>query len=167
MAKPTIVVSALLERTYNGQRQVFIQTRFQETKSVSYLNTFEIPTGEVNGYDNVYEILKREVEKETGLELIRVIGDEPTGVLENIPGEKSMAFRPFMCQQVLKTNDGLPWFGFVFLCEARGEIKQERLEAKKPQWMSLKNLKQIMDTQPEKIFPLQFATLQKYLQERG
>jgi len=110
MNNPKIVVSALLEKEMNGERQLFIQTRYKPHASPTYLNTFEIPAGGVDPYENVYDALKREIKEETGLDIVKIIGDDSTGILENRPGDKSMAFRPFLCQQVVETNGGLPWY---------------------------------------------------------
>jgi len=40
-------------------------------------------------------------------------------------------------------------------------------EAKDPQWVSMSDLKKMVEEQPEKIFSLQYATLKKYLAERA
>lgn len=167
MDSPRIVVSALIEREHNGQRQLFIQKRFKPHTSSSYLNAFEIPAGGVNPYENVYDALKREVKEETGLDILKIIEDDSTGVLENRAGDSSLAFRPFICQQVLKTNGGLPWYGFVFLCEAKGTITMQKEEAKDPQWMPTAEVKKLLEEHKEKIFSLQYATLKKYIEERG
>lgn len=167
MDKPKVVVSALLERTRNGKKELFVQTRYKPQSSPNYLNVLEIPAGGIEPYENVYEALKREVKEETGLDIVRFIDDVSTGVLENRHGDKSMAFRPFICQQVTETNDGLPWYGFVFLCEVTGEIKMQVEEAKDPRWLDLMELKKFLDQKPEEVFSLQYATLKKYIEERG
>ena len=165
--KPRIVVSALIERTVDGVKQVFVQKRYKPQSSPIYLNNLEIPAGGVEPYENVYDAVKREVKEETGLDIIRFIDDDSTGVLENRPNDKSMAFRPFLCQQVTETNGGLPWYGFVFLCEVSGKIKMQTEEAKDPKWMTLVELKNFLETHPQNVFSLQYATLKKYLEERG
>lgn len=167
MDKPKIVVSALLERSLNGVREVFVQTRYKPESSPTYLDTLEIPAGGVEPYESVYDAITREVKEETGLDIIKFIDEDSTGVLENRPGDKSMAFRPFLCQQVTETNGGLPWYGFVFLCEVSGEIKMQTEEAKDPRWLKLGELKLFLENQPEKVFSLQYATLKKYVAERA
>lgn len=163
--KPKVVVSALLQRVNNGVKEVFVQTRYKPQTSPTYLDMLEIPAGGVEPYENVYDAIKREVKEETGLDIIKIINDESTGILENRPGDKSMAFRPFLCQQVTETNGGIPWYGFVFLCEVTGEIKMQAEEAKDPRWMNLNDLKKFLDEQPENVFSLQYATLKKYIEE--
>lgn len=165
MNKPKIVVSALLQRINDGKIELFVQTRYKPQVSPTYLDMLEIPAGGVEPYENVYDALKREVKEETGLNIVKIIGDESTGVLENRAGDKSMAFRPFLCQQVTETNGGLPWYGFVFLCEVEGEVTMQVEEAKDPRWMTIEELKHFLDEQPEKVFSLQYATLKKYVEE--
>lgn len=165
MNQPKVVVSAIIERIKDGKKQIFVQTRNKPQGSSSYLDMLEIPAGGIDPYENVYHALKREVKEETGLDVVRVVGEESGGVEENRLGEISMHFKPYLCQQVLSTNDGLPWYGFVFRCEVQGEIKMNLDEASDPRWISLEELDNFLKENPEKVFSLQYATLKKYLTE--
>ena len=165
MNQPRIVVSALLERTHNGKRQVFVQTRNKPTSSPYYVDTLEIPAGGIESYENVYDALKREVFEETGLRVVHILDDVITDVMENRKGDRSLAFRPYLCQQVLSTNGGLPWYGFVFGCEVVGEVKMNIKEARDPRWLDLTELKDFLDRYPNKVFSLQYATLKKYVED--
>lgn len=160
---PRAVVSAIIEKVEDGKRYVFMQTRWKPHSSPTYLGVLEIPAGGIDSYENVYESVKREVKEETGLEIIRFIDDEQTPVMHAGPNDKSIAFRPFVCQQVLETNGGLPWVGFVFRCEAAGTINMEPTEAKDPRWVPVDELDEIIRKTPEKIFSLQLATLRFYI----
>ena len=160
---PRAVVSAIIEKTEDGQRYVFMQTRWKPQASPTYLGVLEIPAGGIDGYENVYDAIKREVKEETGLEIIRFIDDVQTPIMYTRPGDASIAFRPFICQQVLETNGGLPWVGFVFRCEATGTITMQTSEAKDPRWVTIQELDDIVTKTPEKIFSLQLATLRYYL----
>jgi 8-oxo-dGTP diphosphatase len=157
------VVSAIIEKVEDGKRYVFMQTRWKPEASPTYLGVLEIPAGGIDGYENAYDAVKREVREETGLEITRFIDDEQTPVMHTRPGDASIAFRPFLCQQVLETNGGLPWVGFVFRCEATGTIEMQTSEAKDPRWVSIDELDDILRTTPEKVFSLQFATLRYYV----
>ncbi|HEX9153364.1 MAG TPA: NUDIX domain-containing protein, partial [Candidatus Saccharimonadales bacterium] len=55
------VVSAIIEKTENGKHYVFMQTRWKPKASPTYLGVLEIPAGGIDGYENVYEAVKREV----------------------------------------------------------------------------------------------------------
>ncbi len=161
--KPRAVVSAIIEKIENGERYVFVQTRWKPETSPTYLGVLEIPAGGIDSYENVYDAVRREVREETGLEITRFIGDEQTPVMESRLGDSSIAFRPFLCQQVLATNGGLPWVGFVFRCEAGGEIVAQQSEAKDPRWMTIDELDDIVTNAPEQVFSLQLATLRYYI----
>lgn len=160
---PRAVVSAIIEKVEDGKRYIFMQTRWKPQASPTYLGVLEIPAGGIDGYENAYDAVKREVREETGLEITHFIDDEQTPVMYTRPGDASIAFRPFLCQQVLETNGGLPWVGFVFRCEAEGEVVMQSSEAKDPRWVSIDELDEIVRTTPEKIFSLQLATLRYYI----
>ena len=130
--KPSAIVSAIIEKIENGQHYVFVQTRWKPQASPTYLGMLEIPAGGIDSYESVYDAVRREVKEETGLEIIRFVDDVQTPVMESRPGDASIAFRPFLCQQALATNGGLPWVGFVFRCEAEGEIAMQASESKRP-----------------------------------
>lgn len=160
---PRAVVSAIIEKIENGKRYVFMQTRWKPQASPTYLGVFEIPAGGIDGYENVYDSIKREVAEETGLRITRFIDDFQTPIMYARPGDASIAFRPFICQQVLETNGGLPWVGFVFRCEATGTISMQTTEAKDPRWMSIDELDDLLRRAPENVFSLQVATLRYYV----
>lgn len=160
------IVSAILEKEENGQTFIFLQTRFKPKTSPTYAGLFEIPAGGIDGYENVYSALKREVKEETGLEVINILNDYHGEIQENRPGDKSHVFKPFICQQVLETNGGLPWIGFVFIAQVLGQIKMQNDEAKDPQWISLKNLEKLLKENPEKFFPLQYPALIHYVSQK-
>jgi 8-oxo-dGTP pyrophosphatase MutT (NUDIX family) len=160
---PRAVVSAILEKIENGERYIFMQTRWKPKASPDYLGVLEIPAGGIDGYENAYDAVRREVKEETGLDITRFIDDAQTPVMYSRPGDASIAFKPFICQQVLETNGGLPWVGFVFRCEVSGTITMQASEAKDPRWVSIPELQEILTSTPEKVFSLQFATLQYYL----
>ena len=161
--KPRPVVTAIIEKEEDGQRKIYLHTRWKPSVSPRYSGLLELPVGGIDGYENVYDAIAREVKEETGLELTRIIDDWRSEIDENQPGDTGHVFRPFLCHQVLKTTDGLPWLGFVFRCEAVGEVRVAEDEAKDPRWVTLSELEAILVTTPEKIFPLHFGVLNYYV----
>ena len=159
-----VIVSAILEKNINNKLHIFVQTRWKPKVSPSYTGMMEIPAGVVESYENVYEAVRREVKEETGLNIIKIIDDFQGGTRENRSHDRNHVFRPFLCQQSLETNDGLPWVGMVFRCEVSGEVTMQKEEAKDPRWISIDELKKIIEKNPETIFPLQFPVLEYYLQ---
>ncbi len=157
------VVSAILQKKDKDGLKIFIQTRWKLHIDSPYSGMLEIPAGGIDAYENVYDALKREVKEECGLDVVKIVNDFQSDIEEPIIGDKAFVFQPFLCQQVLSTRNGLPWMGFVFLCEVEGEIKMQENEAKDPIWVSLKELEEILSTKPDEIFPLQLPVLKYYL----
>ena len=162
-SKPISVVSAILLKQDGGELKVFLQTRWKPTTSPTYSGMIEVPAGAVESYENVYDALKREVKEETNLDVVRVINDYHGEVMMPTKQDRSFVFKPFICQQVLQTNDGLPWIGFVFLCEVEGEVRINQDEAKDPKWVSITELKATIVNNPEAIFPLQLPALEYFI----
>lgn len=144
---------------------MLVQTRWKPQSSPTYLGVLEIPAGGIDGYENVYDAISREVKEETGLTVVEFLDDdgENTGPLSNRPGDISQAFRPFVCQQMLSSNGGLPWVGFVFRCRVEGSMVRKTDESRDLRWLSLDELESYISEKPEEVFGLQYATLQYYL----
>ncbi|TSC91121.1 MAG: ADP-ribose pyrophosphatase [Parcubacteria group bacterium Licking1014_17] len=159
------VVSAILIRNNadKKEKEVFIQTRWKPEVSPAYSGMIEIPAGVIKPYENVYDALRREVKEECGLEITKIIDDYQTRVLEHENRDKFFAFKPFICQQILKSENGLPWIGFVFLCETKGDVKTDPAEVKDPKWVTISELKEMLQTKPEIFFPLQLPVLKYFL----
>jgi len=156
------VVSAILQKQDSDGFKIFIQTRWKPGVS-PYSGLFEIPAGVIDAYEDVYAVLKREVKEECGLIVTKIIDDFRGNTEKPVEGDEAFAFKPFICQQVLSTRGGLPWIGFVFLCEVEGTIKMQESEAKDPMWITLDELEKILNHEPERIFPLQLPVLKYYL----
>lgn len=158
------IVSAILLKSENGSTSVYLQERWKPKTSPTYSGMFEIPAGGIDAYENVYDALKREVLEECGLRVTKIIGDYQSKVFASRDKDKSFVFKPFICQQVLRTDKGLPWIGFVFLCLADGEVKINPDEARNPQWITIDQLKKMLENDSARFFPLQLPVL-KYLCE--
>ena len=157
------VVSAILQKKDTDGLKIFIQTRWKPHIDAPYSGMFEIPAGGIEAYEDIYDALKREVKEECGLDVVKIINDFKSSIGEPVVGDRAFVFKPFICQQVLSTRNGLPWIGFVFLCEVEGEIKMQKTEAKDPIWVSLDELEKMIINEPDKIFPLQLPVLKYYL----
>ena len=69
------IVSALVEREHNGEKEILVQTRWKPARDPLYSGTLEIPAGGMHVYENVYDAVKREVLEETGLQVTRLYPD--------------------------------------------------------------------------------------------
>jgi len=161
--EPKAIISAILMREQNTTTEIFLQTRWKPDVSPTYSGLFEIPAGGIDAYENVYDALRREVKEECGLEIKNILNDYQSPIIEPRPHDKAFIFKPFICQEALETNDGLPWIGFVFLCEVEGKAELNPAEAKDPQWISIPELKTLIESAPEQFFPLQLPVLQYFV----
>ncbi len=157
------VVSAILQKKDKSGIKIFIQTRWKPLVDSPYSGMLEIPAGGIGAYEDVYSALKREVREECGLKVVKILQNFKSSIEKPTSKDKSYVFKPFLCQQVLSTRNGLPWIGFVFLCEVSGKVKMQKSEAKDPQWLSTKELEKVIKKNPKKIFPLQLPVLKFYL----
>lgn len=165
--KPVAIISAILQKKdENGETLVYLQERWKPKVSPTYSGMIEIPAGGIDEYENVYDALQREVKEECGLDIIKIIGDSRNEVYQYKEKDRSFVFKPFICQQVLSTNGGLPWIGFVFICEVEGEVKINETEARNPRWVNMTELKELIYNNPEKVFPLQLPALKYYIENR-
>lgn len=154
------IISAILLKYDNGQGFIYLQERWKPKTSPTYSGMLEIPAGGIDAYENVYDALRREVQEECGLKITKIIGDYQSEIFEASEKDKAFVFKPFICQQVLETNNGLPWIGFVFACLAEGEIKINPEEARNPQWVSFDELKAMLERDKTQFFPLQLPVLE-------
>lgn len=163
--QPRIIVSAILYKKTKNDINIFLQTRWKPKTSPTYSGMIEIPAGGIDSYENVYDALRREVKEETNLNITKIIDNYKSKTLNPRPGDRAFVFKPFICQQVLETNSGLPWVGFVFLCEVKGHVKINKEEAKDPFWISIPELKKMIEKKPENIFPLQLPVLKYFVKK--
>jgi 8-oxo-dGTP pyrophosphatase MutT (NUDIX family) len=156
------IVSAIIEREHNGEKEILVQTRWKPERDPLYSGTLEIPAGGMHVYENVYDAVKREVLEETGLRVTRFYPDIRTKT--HAPKDDDcFAFVPFCCQQQLK--GGLPRVGFVFLCQVEdAEPVPQHEEVRDIRWMTVSELRKIFEDTPKKIFTLQLGVLEYYLQ---
>lgn len=154
------VISAIIERSHNGETEILVQTRWKPERDPEYSGTLEIPAGWIDRYENVYDAVHREVLEETGLKILEIYPDIKTKT-HSPKNDGSFAFQPFCCQQQIK--GGKPWIGFVFICkvEDKEPIAQQE-ECKDIKWIKKSELKDIFEKSPEKIFTLQLGVLDYY-----
>ena len=50
-----------------------------------------------------------------------------------------------------------------FLCEVEGNRLEESDESKNINWMSLRKLKEIINSNPEKFYPMHIEAIRKYI----
>lgn len=158
------VISAIIERDINGQKEILIQTRIADYDAM-YKGTIEIAAGKIESFENIYETVKREVKEETGLDVIKIYPEPSKEIFSTKKGDKAFVFESYCCQQLLKGN--ISWVGFVFLCKVKGRLQANKNETKDLRWINHTELRKLIDKSPEKIFTLQLPVLGYYLKNQG
>ena len=154
------IVSAIIEREHNGEKEILVQTRWKPERDPLYSGTLEIPAGGMHVYENVYDAVKREVLEETGLRVTSFYPDIRTKTYA--PKMTTACLCPLRCQQQLK--GGLPRVGFVFLCQVEdAEPVPQHDEVRDIRWMTVSELWKMFEETPEQIFTLQLGVLEYYL----
>jgi ADP-ribose pyrophosphatase len=158
-------VGAIIERTHNGETEVLLQTRWKPQTDPIYSGTFEFPSGALGKiFENIYKTLEREVYEETGLKLKTVKGDSQTKIFSTNKDDAAFGFKSFCNVQQLK--NGLPWIGFIFICEVEDtEPKAQKTEVKEIKWMKKEEVKYLFESNPEKLFTLDLPAWEYYFKQ--
>lgn len=152
-------VGAIIERTTkSGKIQVLIQTRVKNS-DIEHHGVLEIPGGKMSAFEDIYDSVRREVKEETGLDVTSIMGEEqrtdhPNGL------EISTMIEPFCVTQV-KTG---PFLGIIFRCKAEGQLAIATDESRDIRWIDIDELRQIVDSSPERLYTPFLGPLKKYLQ---
>lgn len=127
-------VRAIIEKDGLNGKEIVIQKR---VKSNENKTPYELPGGRLNEYESFVEGLKREVYEETGLNVIKIYGEE-TKVETDDKNFNVEALKPFAVYQTLVGPvDSL---GAYFRCEASGELLSEGDETENIMWISVEEL---------------------------
>lgn len=158
------VISAIVEREEDGVPQILVQTRVA-TYDKTYNGCLEIPAGKIDRFENVYDTIIREVKEETGLDIVKITPPREARSFNTPKADEAIGFQPYYCQQLTKGN--VSWIGFVFLCKAEGELHAAEGETKDLRWISLADLRELIDSSQDNIFTLQLPVLDYYLRDKG
>ena len=131
---------AIIERIINGKIEVVIQMRYEENKPGLY----EFPGGKIEHCESFFDALRREVKEETGLEIIKIAGEENVIRCEN-PYFGIECFRPYAVYQTV--NGKKDSLGAYFICAAVGELLIEGDHSKDIKWINLDQFQSMLDTE--------------------
>lgn len=159
-AKPA--VGAIIEKEINGVAHILIQERCKED-DVLERGLIEIPAGKVREYENIFEGLRREVWEETGLKLTEIQGEKDI-VTCNCNGYTVISFNPFYSSQNL--SGGYSIMLQTFLCKATGELLHQSDESVNIRWISVEDLKVLLDESESLFYPMHINALKKYICEK-
>jgi ADP-ribose pyrophosphatase len=152
-------VGGILECMVKRTKYILIQERCKNEAPLEY-GLLEIPTGKVREFENVFACLRREVKEETGLDVISIQGEEAASIRE-YTRYKVLQYAPFASVQNLKGD--YPILAEIFICRVNGRLKSQTDETRNLRWISLPDLRKLLETQEECFYPMHIATLKKYL----
>ncbi len=154
-------VAAIIEKCENGKRYILMQRRYKkDDKNTNGL--LEIPAGKIREYENIFAALKREIKEETGLDITHISGEEDA-IIENVNGALLISFEPYLVSQNL--SGAYSMIVNAFLCKADGELLLTSNESMDIHWVSIEELRDIVDNRQEELFIMHVNVLKKYLHE--
>ncbi len=156
-AKPG--VGGIIEKHIDGIDYILIQERCKNDAKLES-GLIEIPAGKIREFENIFDCLRREVYEETGLIVVNIEGENEATYYES-NGYKVINYTPFSSSQNIIGS--YPIMVQVFICTARGELVQQSNESKNIRWISIYELKDMLENKINSFYPMHVMTLKKYL----
>ena len=150
-------VGGIIESNIDGKDMILIQKRSKDHKEGT--GVFEIPAGKIREFENIFSCLKREINEETGLDIVEIDGENEAEIITK-KDYRVINFEPFCCSQNIIGQ--YPIMVHIFICRARGNLLRETNESKDIHWVSIDELK-IMLENDDCLYPMHITTLRKYL----
>ena len=152
-------VAGILEKNIDGIDYILIQDRCKDNAKLE-VGLLEIPAGKIREFENIFDCLRREVWEETGLQVTYIQGEDEVVVFE-ANGYKVLNYTPFSSSQNIQ---GIyPIMVQTFICNAYGDLLKKTNETKNIRWMSLIELKGLLESNRNLFYPKHVTTLEKYL----
>ncbi|WP_409340388.1 NUDIX hydrolase [Paenibacillus sp. MBLB4367] len=142
---------AIIERTVNGALEIVVQTRNKSGEA----QRIELPGGRIEQYESLITALIREVKEETGLDVVEIEGEDTRVDTTGIdPDFEVECIRPFGAYQTI--NGPFDSVGVYFRCRVQGELLSSGDDTKNPRWITVDELRRLMDDDP-----LQFSNVDR------
>jgi 8-oxo-dGTP pyrophosphatase MutT (NUDIX family) len=152
-------VGGIVERIIEGTIYILLQERYKDDAPLEE-GLIEIPAGKIREFENIYDCLRREINEETGLDVIEIEGEADSIVLES-NGYKVLSYEPFASSQNI---EGVyPIMVQVFICRVKGNLVSSTNETRFLRWISIEELKDLLENQWNRFYPMHVNTLKKYI----
>ena len=152
--------AALITKVIGGQPYILVQTR-QKSGGGETNGKIEIPAGKIREFESIFDTLRREVHEETGLTVTHIAGESDV-VSAVTCGHTTIACSPFCVTQNLSGAYSIVLS--TFLCRAEGTLLERTDETEDIRWMNARELRAILDHDPDKVFFMHVHALEKWLQ---
>jgi ADP-ribose pyrophosphatase len=159
-AKPG--VGGIIVKKFEDIDYILIQERCKEMGGAEN-GLIEIPAGKIREFENIFDCLRREIWEETGLKVIEIEGERDSEIVE-ANGYKVINYMPFACSQNIKGN--YPIMVHTFVCKVEGQAVEKTNETQNIRWISLNELKDMLQKSENRFYPMHVVTLKKYLSMR-
>ncbi len=160
-------VGGIVERIIKGVTYILLQERYKDDAPLEE-GLIEIPAGKIREFENIYDCLRREIKEETGLDVVWIEG-ETDSIVHESNGYKVMSYEPFASSQNLEGT--YPIMVQTFICRIKGELAESTNETRFLRWVTMEELKNLLENQPQNFYPMHVNTLRKYMRlndhERG
>ncbi|WP_319001394.1 NUDIX hydrolase [Clostridium tagluense] len=155
-------VGGIIIKSEKGIDYILIQERCKENGGAEN-GLIEIPAGKIREFENIFDCLRREIWEETGLKVIEILGEDEA-VINKSNGFKVINYIPFSCSQNIEGN--YPIMVQTFICKVSGQILDKTNESKNIRWVSMDELKDMLDNNENGFYPMHVATLKKFIGKR-
>lgn len=152
-------VGGIIEQIIDGVKYILIQERYKDDAPLEE-GLIEIPAGKIREFENIYDCLRREIKEETGLDVVLIEGEADSIILES-NGYKVINYEPFASSQNIEGT--YPIMVQTFICRVKGDLAASTNETRFLRWISLEELKILLENQSDKFYPMHVNTLRKYI----
>lgn len=155
-------VGGIIERNINGIDCILVQDRYKDDAEAEK-GLIEIPAGKIREFENIFDCLRREIWEETGLEVTYIEGENETIIFESNE-YKVLNYTPFSCSQNIEGT--YPIMVQTFVCKANGELLKKTNETRNIRWLSLIELRSLLENSKNSFYPMHVTALTKYLEQK-
>lgn len=160
------VVSNIVQRQGDKETEILIQTRYKPSSDPDNTGKIEIPSGLIKRHELAQDAALRETKEESGI-TAKIAEDQKVIIhTEKKDGSVVAVYRPFCCHQQLK--GGRAYLSIAFISDyIKGSLDESFRESRDPRWVTLSELKKIVQERSEDVFILSLGVLKEYLKYKS
>lgn len=149
----------IIVKMIDGTEHILLQERCKPDAPNEH-GLLEIPAGKIRAFESIFDTIKREIKEETGLNVTHILGENLSSVYEG-NSYKVINFIPYSCSQNIEGT--YPIIVFVFICHVEGDLLPFSNESKNYKWISIEEIKILLNRNKELFYPMHIDTLRKYV----